>query len=74
MNQIKKRRRQKARAEKTSSEMLKLQSVISRACLNFKAPENISVSQWADKYRRLSSENSAEAGQGGYKGLRTCVR
>lgn len=63
MNQIKKRRRQKARAEKTSSEMLKLQSVISRACLNFKAPENISVSQWADKYRRLSSENSAEAGQ-----------
>lgn len=42
--------------------MKRLQAVISRACMTFKAPENISVSEWADKYRRLSSENSAEAG------------
>lgn len=46
-----------------SDDMRKLQAVISRACKYFKAPENISVSEWADKYRRLSPENSAEAGR-----------
>ena len=43
--------------------MKRLQAVISKACQVFKAPENITVSSWADNYRKLSSENSAEAGQ-----------
>ena len=46
-----------------SDDMKRLQAVISRACQHFKAPENITVSEWANKYRRLSSENSAEAGR-----------
>ena len=40
-----------------------LQSVIKSAFQGFKAPENLTVSQWADKYRKLSPENSAEAGR-----------
>lgn len=39
-----------------------LQSVIKHTFASFKAPENLTVSQWADRYRRLSPENSAEAG------------
>ena len=38
-------------------------NLLKKVCQNFKAPENITVSQWADKYRRLSAENSAEAGR-----------
>jgi phage terminase large subunit GpA-like protein len=38
-------------------------NLFKKVCQNFKAPENITVSQWADKYRRLSAENSAEAGR-----------
>ena len=30
---------------------------------NFKAPEDLTVSEWADKYRILSPENTAEAGR-----------
>lgn len=30
---------------------------------NFKPPERLTVSEWADKYRRLSAENSAEPGR-----------
>lgn len=30
---------------------------------SFKAPEDLTVSEWADKYRVLSSENTAEAGR-----------
>lgn len=39
-----------------------LQSVISQVCERFKAPENLTVSEWADRYRKLPPENSAEAG------------
>ncbi len=35
---------------------------IEKACYGFKAPEDLTVSEWADRYRRLSPENSAEAG------------
>ncbi len=35
-----------------------------KACIErFRPPENISVSEWADKYRILSTENSAEGGK-----------
>ena len=41
----------------------KTSKYIEKLCKGFKAPEDLSVSQWADKYRKLSPENSAEAGK-----------
>ena len=41
----------------------KLNTLMRRICSGFRPPENITVTQWADKYRILSSENSAEAGR-----------
>lgn len=63
MRQKTKRKQRRIQNKLQTPEIKRLQSVISKACQAFKAPENISVSEWADKYRRLSSENSAEAGQ-----------
>ena len=40
----------------------KLNVAIAPAIRNFKPPEELTVSEWADKYRRLSPENAAEAG------------
>lgn len=40
----------------------RLNGAISRAILGMKPPENSTVSQWADKKRRLSPESSAEPG------------
>lgn len=40
----------------------RLNAAISGAVKHFKPPENLTVDQWADKYRRLSPESSAEAG------------
>ena len=40
----------------------KLNTAIAPAIRNFKPPEELTVSEWADKYRRLSPENAAEAG------------
>ena len=40
-----------------------LLKTISRAVINFRPPEQLTVAQWADKYRWLSSENSAESGR-----------
>jgi len=53
----------KKRKEKKSDDMLRLEGTVRRSCKNFKAPENLTVSQWADRYRKLSAENSAEAGR-----------
>lgn len=39
-----------------------LNKSVRKAVLNFKPPEQLTVSDWSDKYRRLSAENSAEAG------------
>ena len=47
----------------TEENQSKLNKVVKRACANFRAPENITVSEWADKYRVLSPENAAEAGR-----------
>lgn len=41
----------------------KTQRIFSKAQKYAIPPEKLTVSQWADKYRRLSSENSAEAGK-----------
>ena len=40
----------------------KLNAAIGPAVRNFKPPEELTVAEWADRYRRLSLENSAEAG------------
>lgn len=40
----------------------RLNSTISRAITGFKPPENLTVTEWANKRRRLSSESSAEPG------------
>ncbi len=39
-----------------------LNAAIAPEVVHFKPPENLTVNEWADKYRRLSPENSAEAG------------
>lgn len=41
----------------------KLNSCIAKVLKSMKPPENLTVSQWADKNRRLSSESSAEVGK-----------
>lgn len=41
----------------------KLNSCLKRALKDFKPPENLTVSEWADKYRVLPQEASAEGGK-----------
>lgn len=41
----------------------RLNEAIAKAIAGFKPPEKLTVSQWADKKRRLSPESSAETGQ-----------
>lgn len=41
----------------------RLNRVIGETVACMKAPENLTVSEWADKYRKLSSVSSAEPGQ-----------
>ena len=41
----------------------KLNDTVKKSVCFFNPPEDITVSEWADKYRRLSTENSAEAGR-----------
>ncbi len=45
-----------------SDDVSKLNAAISTAIAAFTPPEDITVSEWADKKRRLSSESSAEPG------------
>lgn len=40
-----------------------LNAAIAKVIKNFAPPEGLSVVEWADKYRKLSPESSAEAGQ-----------
>lgn len=47
--------------KKTDEE--RLNTAISRSLAGFKPPEMLTVSEWADKKRRLSAESSAEVGQ-----------
>lgn len=43
------------------NEIDSLNAVVSKALSGFAPPENLTVSQWAEKHRRLSPETSAEA-------------
>lgn len=50
--------------KKTNEKNIKnLNRTIKKSTEKFRPPEQISVSEWADRYRKLSSENSAEAGR-----------
>lgn len=40
-----------------------LNATIKKSTANFKPPEQLTVTEWSDKYRRLSAENSAEPGR-----------
>lgn len=40
-----------------------LNRTVKKAVASFKAPEDLSVMEWSDKYRQLSPENSAEPGR-----------
>jgi phage terminase large subunit GpA-like protein len=46
----------------TSKREKALNATIVPALKNFAPPDDLTVAEWADKYRRLSPENSAEAG------------
>jgi phage terminase large subunit GpA-like protein len=46
----------------TLSKTDRLNAVISKALQSLRPPEDLTVSEWADKYRMLSSESSAEPG------------
>ena len=46
----------------TNNPIDNLNKAVSAALKHFKPPENLTVDEWADKYRRLSPESSAEAG------------
>ena len=47
----------------TTENRKKINQILKKKCTGFKAPENIKVSEWSDKNRVLSVENSAEAGK-----------
>lgn len=44
-------------------EITKLNKSVKKAAAYFKPPEQLTVSEWSDKYRWLSAENSAEPGR-----------
>lgn len=46
----------------SARDIRRLNAVLSKSLAGFKPPENLTVSEWADKKRRLSSESSAEYG------------
>jgi len=49
-------------ARKDKRALERLNAAISSALKNFRPPESLTVAEWADRDRRLSPENSAEAG------------
>lgn len=57
------KKKSKKKADYSASFFDRTQKVFSQAQKVAIPPEKLTVSQWADKYRRLSPENSAEAGK-----------
>ena len=60
---MRKTKKSKKKADYSASFFDRTQRVFSAAQKVAIPPEKLTVSQWADKYRRLSPENSAEAGK-----------
>lgn len=57
------KKRNKQTAAETRENIDRLNVVIAKALCGMKPPDDLSVSEWADKKRRLSPEASAETGQ-----------
>lgn len=57
------KKRNKESAAETRENIDRLNAVIAKALYGMKPPDDLSVSEWADKKRRLSPEASAETGQ-----------
>lgn len=57
------KKRNKESASETRENIDRLNAVIAKALYGMKPPDDLSVSEWADKKRRLSPEASAETGQ-----------
>lgn len=53
----------KQNATGTRENIDRLNAAIAKALCGMKPPDDLSVSEWADKKRRLSPEASAETGQ-----------
>ena len=47
----------------------RLNAAVAKALSGFKPPEDLTVSQWAERHRRLSSETAAEPGR--WRNMRT---
>ena len=45
------------------TDLQKINKLLKKCLKNFEPPEKLTVTQWADKYRYLSSEASAMAGK-----------
>ncbi len=52
-----------AKSPASDPEIIKLNRTIKKAVVYFKPPERLTVTEWSDKYRWLSAENSAEPGR-----------
>lgn len=55
-------REEQKQAKRRKVRLKNLNAAVARAISYFKPPEQLTVSEWADKHRRLSPETSAEAG------------
>lgn len=60
---MKQNRKKSNKSTGSRAEIEKLNKVVRKVVGYFKPPETLTVSEWADKYRRLSPENSAEPGK-----------
>ena len=47
---------------KKNKNTIRINAAITPSVQNFKPPEDLTVAEWADKYRRLSSDSAAEGG------------
>ena len=58
------KRTKTGRPSKDDINARKLNKCIAKCVTGFNPPEDLTVDEWADKYRYLSSESSAEPGKG----------
>ena len=61
LDEMKKREKEKREKEKREKEIRKLNAVVSDCMAGLVPPAELTVTEWAERHRRLSSESSAEA-------------
>ena len=59
---LQKTEKDRKKAEQRKKEIKRLNSVLAKVLTGLKPPDDLTVSEWAEKKRRLSSESSAEPG------------